>query len=349
MEKTRSGIPMDKMRLGRMGILAGRTAFGALPLQRTEKGEAVRILRKAYDGGIDFYDTARGYSDSEEKVGLALSAVRKRITIATKTHASDGETMHEHLRQSLEKLKTDYIDVYQLHNPPAVPKPGDELYDSLAGLKRGGAVRYIGITCHKLSNAVEAAKSGLYDTVQFPLSYLSSEQELAVAGNCRDASVGLIAMKALSGGLVSSAAAAFAFLRQYDNVLPIWGIQREPELDEFLALEKNPPALTGALQQTIEKDRKELSGVFCRGCGYCQPCPAGIPIWMATRMSLLLRRAPSRNFTTPEWREAMERIEDCTNCGHCRERCPYGIDTPELLKANLKDYREFVEAHKDEL
>lgn len=336
---------MEKMRLGRTGIMACRTAFGVLPLQRTEKAEAVKILRKACDGGIDFYDTARSYSDSEEKIGLALASVRKHIAIATKTPAKDGETMRADLRQSLKMLKTDYIDIYQLHNPPAVPKPGDDLYDSLLDLKQGGAVRFIGISCHKLANAVDAAKSGLYDTVQFPLSYLSSEEDLALAGICGENDVGLIAMKALSGGLVTSAAAAFAFMRQYGNVLPIWGIQRETELDEFLALEKNPPSYSGTLKQIVEKDRKELSGVFCRGCGYCQPCPAGIPVWMAARMSLLLRRAPWRTYTTPEWREAMEKIDNCTGCGHCKAHCPYGIDTPELLKANLKDYREFCKNH----
>ena len=340
---------MEKIRLGRTGIMAGRTAFGALPLQRTERAEAVKILRKACDGGIDFYDTARGYTDSEEKIGLALSSVRRSVTIATKTPARDGAAMREDLRESLRMLKTGYIDIYQLHNPPTVPKPGDDLYDTLAELKRGGAVRFIGISCHKLSNALDAAKSGLYDTVQFPLSYLSSAEELALAEVCRERDAGLIAMKALAGGLVSSARAAFAFLRQYGNVLPIWGIQRESELDEFLALEADPPLFYGELGQIVEKDRRELSGVFCRGCGYCQPCPAGIPIWMAARMSLLLRRAPWRNYTTPAWREAMEKIDDCTGCGHCKEHCPYGLDASVILKENLKDYREFIKDHNDQL
>lgn len=339
---------MEKMRLGRTNIMAGRTAFGVLPLQRTEKGEAVRILRKAYEGGIDFYDTARGYTDSEEKIGLALSGVRKSVAIATKSHAGNGETLREHCLESMRMLKTDYIDLYQLHNPSRVPAPGDELYDGLSALKQSGAVRFIGITCHRLGNAVEAAESGLYDTVQFPLSYLSSEEDLALAGLCRKTDVGLIAMKALSGGLVSSAAASFAFLRRYGNILPIWGVQRECELDEFLALEKNPPELEGELMRIVEKDRAELSGAFCRGCGYCQPCPAGIPIFMAARISLMLKRAPWRQFVTPEWRAAMERIEDCTSCGHCRQHCPYGLDTPELLKDNLKEYREFIRTHGDD-
>jgi aryl-alcohol dehydrogenase-like predicted oxidoreductase len=339
---------MEKMKLGGTGILAGRTAFGALPLQRTEKDEAIKILRRAYEGGVDFYDTARGYTDSEEKIGLALSDVRKSITIATKTSARDGEAMRVHLAESMKMLKTDYIDLYQLHNPPAVPKPGDDLYDSLAALKKSGAARFIGISCHKLENAVEAARSGLYDTVQFPLSYMSNNEDLGVIEVCRQCGVGLIAMKALCGGIVSSAAAAFAFLRQYGNVLPIWGVQRMGELEEFLAFEKNPPALGGALMKSIEKDKAELTGIYCRGCGYCLPCPAEIPIHLAARMTQLLVRSPWRNFMSSEWRGQMEKIENCTNCGHCRAHCPYGIDTPALLRANLKFHREFWEEHKGE-
>lgn len=337
---------MEKMRLGRTNIMANRTAFGVLPLQRTEQGEAVKILKRAYEGGIDFYDTARAYSDSEEKIGLALADVRKNITIATKSHAQSSEGLREHLGESLKMLRTDYIDVYQLHNPAKVPAPGDELYDSLAALKQSGAVRFIGITCHRLGNALEAARSGNYDTVQFPLSYLSTDEDMGVVDACRDNDVGLIAMKALSGGLITSAPAAMAFLQLYDNVLPIWGIQHMHELEEFLALSANPPRLEGPLPGIIASDRKELSGAFCRGCGYCQPCPAGIPIFMAARISLLLRRAPWQQFMSEEWEQAMGRIDECTGCGHCTAHCPYGLDTPELLRANLKDYREFYEEHK---
>ncbi len=340
---------METMRLGRTGITVCRTAFGALPLQRTETQEAVRILQKAFESGIQFFDTARGYSDSEQKIGLALSSVRRQITIATKSTAQDKETLHKHLAESLKMLRTDYIDVYQLHNPATVPLPGDELYEQMRMLKQSGAIRFIGVTCHRLDNALLAARSGHYDTVQYPLSYLSSAEDLQLANACEENDVGLIAMKALSGGLITSAPAAFSFLRQYGNVLPIWGIQRMEELMEFLALEQNPPVLGGKLQEIIDHDRKELSGSFCRGCGYCQPCPAGIPIFTAARISLLLRRAPYQQFLTEQCQQAMETVEECTGCGHCTSHCPYGLDTPSLLRANLKDYREFVKQHAAEM
>jgi predicted aldo/keto reductase-like oxidoreductase len=152
-------------------------------------------------------------------------------------------------------------------------------------------------------------------------------------------------MKAMSGGLIRRPDAAFAFLRQYPNVLPIWGVQRESELDEFLAYENDPPALDDAMRALIETERTELSGDFCRGCGYCQPCPAGIPIATAARLSLLMARAPYADYLTDDFREQMERIEECTECGHCRSNCPYGLDTPALLRRNLEEYRAFRARH----
>lgn len=338
---------MDTTRLGRTSLVVSRTGFGALPIQRIGTEEAGRLLCKAFDAGINFFDTARGYSDSEEKIGFALSSVREEIVIATKSSVSDRKTLMNHVRVSLEKLKTDYIDIFQLHNPPTIPDPEDKdsAYNACLELREKGVIRFIGISNHRREVARQAITSGLFDTLQFPLSYLSSEDDLDLIEACREADVGVIAMKALSGGIVPNARAAFAFLRQYPNVVPIWGIQRESELEEFLALEAVPPPLDDAIQNVIDKDRSELAGNFCRACGYCQPCPADIPISAAARMYQLLRRLPSQNFLTKDWQEKMERISDCTECGQCRERCPYDLDTPNLLKKQLVDYRIFVAKH----
>lgn len=339
---------MDSMILGRAGLKISRTGFGALPIQRVSFEEAGKLLLKAYENGIDFFDTARAYSDSEEKIGNSLSGIRKNIVIATKTFASDAKGLYEQLETSLGNIKTDYIDIYQLHNPESLPQPHDAsgLYDALLDVKKRGLVRFIGLTSHRLDVALQAAASGLYDTVQFPLSYLSSKEDLKLIEACSKSDTGLIAMKALSGGLITNAVPAFAYLRQFENVIPIWGIQRESELDEFISLERNPPILDAEMMRLINQDKEELTGSFCRSCGYCMPCPAGIPISNAARMSLLLRRAPYKNFITDEWRDKMELIEGCIECGQCRKRCPYGLDTPELLRLNLEDYREFYKSHK---
>ncbi|MDP4181611.1 MAG: aldo/keto reductase [Bacillota bacterium] len=338
---------MEKTRLGRTNLLVSRTAFGALPIQRVSFDEAKKLLVKAYDNGINFFDTARAYSDSEEKLGYALSDVRKDIILATKTFAKDKQSLFSNLETSLSNLKTDYIDIYQLHNPEELPDPHDPegVYKGLMEAKEKGLIRFVGITCHRLDNALEAVCSGLYDTVQFPLSYISSEKELSIIDECIKHDIGLIAMKALSGGLITNAACAFAFLRMYKNVTPIWGIQRESELDEFLALEKNPPQMSEEMWDYIKKDRNQLSGNFCRGCGYCMPCPAQINIPIAARMSLLLRRAPYQQFITEKGKEGMELINKCVDCGQCKTKCPYKLDTPRILKDMLKDYLEFYRSH----
>lgn len=306
---------------------------------------AKRILRRAYEGGITFFDTARGYSDSEAKLGAALADVRDEIVLATKSSgATDRASLLRLLEISLEMLRTDHVDLLQLHNPAALPDPGDpdSLYAGLVEARAAGKTRFIGITNHKLETALAAARSGLYDTVQFPLSAISSAQDLTLVDVCREHDVGLIAMKALSGGLITNARLAFAALRPYTHLVPIWGIQRESELEEFLALEANPPELDDALRQDLERERVELSGEFCRGCGYCLPCPADIPIPMAARMAYLIRRSPSAPLLTAEWQERMQRINNCIDCGHCRDHCPYELDTPALLKRMLADYETFA-------
>ena len=334
---------MQTVRLGKTNLTVSKNGFGALPVQRVGMDDAVRLLRKAYDGGINYFDTARFYTDSEEKIGLALSDVRENIVISTKTMRTDVEGFWRELEESLTLLKTDYIDIYQFHNPPFCPKPGDGtgLYEAMLEAKRLGKIRHIGITSHKLTIAEEAVRSGLYETLQFPFSYLASEKEEALVRLCEEMDVGFICMKALAGGLITRSEAAYAFLRDYP-VAPIWGIQRERELDEFLAYNENPPIMTDEIRAYIEKEREELKGDFCRGCGYCMPCPVGIQINNAARMSLMIRRAPVDAQLSEASQAMMKKIEDCINCGKCKSMCPYGLDTPNLLKKNYEDYKTFL-------
>lgn len=335
---------MTTVTLGSTGITVNRNGFGALPVQRVSVEEAGRLLRKAFENGIRFFDTARSYSDSEMKIGLALSDVREQLYIATKTPSTTVEGFWKDLETSLSLLKTDYIDVYQFHNPAFCPKPGDGtgLYEAMLEAKAQGKIRHIGITNHRLAVAEEAVNSGLYETLQFPFSYLASEKDEALVKLCAEKNVGFICMKALSGGLITRGDAAYAYLAQFSNTLPIWGIQRESELDEFLRYNDDPPRMTEALKSFIEAERVSLAGDFCRGCGYCMPCPAGIEINQCARMSLLLRRSPAAGWLTPAWQEKMEKIEGCLHCGQCMKRCPYGLQTPDLLRRNLEDYRTFL-------
>lgn len=338
---------MRTVTLGNTGITVNKNGFGALPIQRISEEKAVYLLQKAYAHGVNFYDTARFYTDSEEKIGAAFEGMRDKIYIASKTMTTKVDEFWEQLETTLKNLRTDYLDIYQFHNPAFCPKPGDGtgLYEAMLEAKEQGKIRHIGITNHRLAVAEEAIESGLYETLQFPFSYLSSEKELALVEKCKKAGMGFIAMKALAGGLINNSKAAYAFMLQHDTVLPIWGIQRERELDEFLSYQENEPVIE-EVQPIIEADLKELQGEFCRGCGYCMPCPVGIEINNCARMSLMIRRAPSEAQLTEEMQVKMKKIEECLHCGKCAAKCPFGLDTPTLLEKNYQDYKEIL-AGKD--
>lgn len=335
---------MRQITLGSTGITVPQNAFGALPIQRVSTEMAVKLLRRAYEGGMRFFDTARAYSDSEVKVGEAFDGMREKVFIATKTGAKTPEEVRAQVETSLKNLRTDYIDIYQFHCADQCYRPGDGtgMYECMEELKKEGKIRHIGITAHKLYIAEEAVESGLYETLQYPFSYLSSEKEIALVKKCKEANMGFIAMKGLAGGLINRSEAAMAFMSQFDNALPIWGIQKEKELEEWLSYMAETPTMNEELTAYIEKGQKELTGEFCRGCGYCMPCPAGIMINQCARMSLMLRRAPSKAWLTPQMQAEMKKIEVCLHCNQCMKKCPYELNTPELLKKNYEDYKKVL-------
>ena len=334
---------MKQITLGRTGITVPQNAFGALPIQRVDLPTAVGLLRRAYEGGMRFFDTARAYSDSEEKIGAAFAGMREKVYIATKTQAKNAEDFWKDLHTSLRMLKTDYVDLYQLHCVPKCFRPGDGsgLYEAMLEAKAQGLIRHIGITTHLIGVAEEIVASGLYETLQFPFSYISSERDIALVRACEAAGMGFIAMKGLAGGLLTNADACMAFVSQFE-ALPIWGVQRTEELEQWLSFFEKTPAMTDDLLAVIEADQKALAGNFCRGCGYCAPCTVGIVINQCARMSQMVRRAPSAAWLSPHWQAEMEKIDDCVDCGLCMTRCPYGLEIPTLLRKNLADYRSIL-------
>ncbi|MDR2841696.1 MAG: aldo/keto reductase [Spirochaetaceae bacterium] len=329
--------------LGRTGITVNKNGFGALPVQRRTMAESQQILRAAFDAGINYFDTARSYTDSEEKLGRALCDVRKKIIIATKTHSANVKDFNTHLETSLNLLKTDYIDIYQFHNPANYPRPDDGigLYEAALKAKQDGKIRFIGLTNHRLHTAREGIESGLYDTLQFPFSYISGEKEEALISLCEEKNVGFIAMKALCGGLLNDIDSACAWMNTQKSVLPIWGIQHLSEVSALVNATKNTSP-NAEQTKRIEKDRKELKGDFCRSCGYCMPCPHNIQIHNCARMSFLLRRSPQAQWLTQDWQNEMAKIKECEHCDACKKKCPYGLDTPALLEKNYKDYLTFL-------
>ncbi len=339
---------MQSITLGSTGITVLQNAFGALPIQRVDFETAKSILLRAYEGGIRFFDTARAYSDSEEKIGYAFgdrwSEMRDNIYIATKTAAKTPEAFWADLEQSLKLLKTDYIDIYQFHCVGQCYRPGDGtgMYECMLEAKAQGKIRHIGVTAHKIEIAHECVESGLYETIQYPFSYLAAEREIELTKAAKAHNMGFIAMKGLAGGLINHSDAVMAFMTQFDNVLPIWGVQKLEELEEWLSYFENTPAMTPEMQAYIASEQKELMGEFCRGCGYCMPCPQGIMINQCARMSLMLRRAPSEAWLGEDMQAEMKKIETCIHCNQCVGRCPYHLDTPTLLQKNYEDYQKVL-------
>ena len=334
---------MKQIVLGKTGITTPQNAFGALPVQRVDMNMAVKLLRRAYEGGMTFFDTARAYSDSEEKLGEAFDGMRDKIFISSKTQAKTPEKFWSDLETTLKNLRTDYLDIFQFHCAGVCYRPGDGtgMYEAMVEAKKQGKIRHIGITAHLIGVAEDIVKSGLYETLQFPFSYLANEREIKLVEDTEKAGMGFIAMKGLAGGLLTNSKACMAFMSQY-NALPIWGIQREEELEEWLSFFNEDIEMTDEIAAFIEEDQKSLQGDFCRGCGYCMPCSVGIQINNCARMSQLIRRAPSANFLGEEWQGLMGKIEDCIDCGLCKSKCPYGLDTPNLLRKNLADYKDIL-------
>lgn len=330
------------MKLGKTNLEVNKNGFGALPIQRRNYAESIEILKTAYDNGIDFYDTARFYTDSESKLGCAFEDVRENIYIASKTGMESVEEFWRDLETSLKELKTDYLDLYQFHNISFCPKEEDDLYKAMIKAKQEGKINHIGITTHKITIAHESLDSGLYETLQYPFSYLSGAEELQLVEKCRQLDVGFIAMKAMGGGLLKQSKTSYAYINQFDNVLPIWGIQRLSELEEFLSY-PNDLLLDDETKKIIENDKKELGDNFCRGCGYCMPCPEDINISLCARMSLWIRRFPTEPNLDEKTQEIMKKTLDCIECYECVDNCPYELDIPELLKENYDDYIDVLE------
>ena len=330
------------MRLGKTNLNVNKNGFGALPIQRRNKKDSIEILKTAYDNGIDFYDTARFYTDSEKKLGLALEDVREDIYIASKTGMETVEEFWKDLETSLKELKTDYLDLYQFHNISFCPKKDDELYKAMLEAKEQKLINHIGITTHKITIANEALDTGIYETLQYPFSYLSGTEELKLIEKCRKLDVGFLAMKAMGGGLLKNSKASFAYINQFSNVLPIWGIQKLSELNEFLSYDETT-VLDDELKKAIENDKNELGDNFCRGCGYCMPCPEDINISLCCRMSLWIRRFPTEPNMDEKTQEIMKKTLECMECYACVDKCPYELDIPELLKENYEDYMNVLE------
>jgi hypothetical protein len=324
--------------------------FGGIPIIPLAKNEAVAIVKYCFDLGITFFDTANMYLTSEEKIGTALEAVRDKVVIATKTTQRDANGAAAHIDASLKQLKTDWIDIYQFHNVSNQEALQQILapqgaYEAACKARDAGKIRFIGISSHSISTAMQALKTGLFQTLQFPFNFIENDPVNELFPLARQNDVGIIAMKPLGGGILERADLCFGFLQQHPHVVPIPGIRAKKEADQIVEFYRNSKPLSKADLKEMENIRSALGKKFCHRCEYCMPCEQGVQI-----PSVLIFQSAAKRLS-PEgvsaWlAKAMESVAECIECGQCEEKCPYNLPIADLLKENLTLFKE-IEETKD--
>jgi predicted aldo/keto reductase-like oxidoreductase len=320
---------VEKFRLGKTGLMVTKLGFGGIPIQRLTEDGAVEVVRRCIDLGINFLDTANGYTTSEERIGKAVKGKRDKVFIATKTGARDPQGAREHLELSLKRLQTDYIDIYQFHgvstpeHMKAVLEGG--IYEVAEEAKKAGKIRHISVTSHSMDIAKELVKTDRFETLMFPFNFITSEPAEELLPLCRRHDVGLIAMKPMAGGMLDNATIAFKYLLQFPDVLPLVGIEKVEEIEEVAALVEGPHEMTEAEAIEMQKMIDELGTRFCRRCDYCQPCTQGIPISMVMTSRSFFKRMPPERFFGGMMDGALGKAAECVECGECESRCPYNL------------------------
>ena len=341
---------MEKVRLGKTNMMVSKLGFGGIPIQRVSEDTAIKIVRKCLELGINFIDTANAYSNSEERIGKAISDMRSDLVIATKTLARTNDEIEKHLKLSLKNLAIDYIDLYQLHSVNDQKTLEDIIapdgpINVITRAKNEGLINHIGISCHSLDVAKQAVVTELFETIMFPFNLITCEAVEELIPLAREYDVGFIAMKPLEGGMLTNIPLALKYLLQFTDVVTIIGIQAEEEVIEVVKIADGPVALTKSDQTEIEKLRQEVGSRFCRRCDYCQPCVQEIPISIAMHYQSIANRMPPTQIFSGFVADAMEKAARCSKCGECEERCPYGLPITEMLE----DYVERYQSYKVEL
>jgi predicted aldo/keto reductase-like oxidoreductase len=334
---------MKTTRLGKTGLEVSQVGFGGIPIQRLTEGEAVRVVQRCLDLGITFLDTANAYTTSEERIGQAIAGRRGQLTIATKTGARDRATALEHLEQSLRSLQTDYVDLWQFHGVSTfedyeqVLGPGGAMEAAQESLQ-ASKVRHIGITSHSMDVALKAVSSGLFETIQFPFNFVTSEPADEVVPLAEENDVGFVAMKPFAGGMLDDANLAIKYLLQFDSVVPDPGIEKPEEIEEIVNIVEGPWELTAGERQALEEFRARVGTRFCRRCEYCQPCPQGVQISTIVNLPSFLKRFPEERLVSGWIADAIESGKDCIECGECEEKCPYHLPIREMIVENMALY-----------
>ncbi len=330
--------------LGKTGLEISEVGCGCIPIIRLSAAEAVLVLRRAYDRGITLFDTANMYFDSEEKIGLAFDGMRSRLVLATKTLKRDRAGAEADIDLSLQRMRTDYIDLFQIHqlsleSDYQVVTGPDGALEAILRAKQAGKIRHVGVTSHSIEMAVKLVKTGLFSTVQFPFNFIESKPAEELHPAARQEEMGILAMKPFGGGALDNGELCFKFLRQFPDVIPLPGFDALEQVDQIVSLYEIENAVLSEDLAAMDGYRTELGQHFCRRCEYCQPCEQGVMITAAMNYPLVARRM-SDSKAAGFAQMSMESVRNCTECGECVERCPYDLPIPETLKKHLALYEQ---------
>lgn len=327
--------------LGKTGLEINRLGLGGIPIQRVDESDAVKTVRYAVECGVDFIDTARAYTTSEEIIGRALVQTSKQIVVATKSHARTADGIRKDIEISLKNLRREHIDIYQCHYVK-----DQEDYEKIIG--RGGALEgmcrardegligHIGFTTHSLDMADRILDDDVFETVMVCFSFLEPKAKEKVIPKAINKHVAVIAMKPFSGGAIDNARLALKYVLAQSGIVPIPGVETQDLFDENWAVFSEDFQLTTAERQAIDEIRTRYDKSFCRRCDYCQPCTEDIPIQLVLGIRYAVKRFGDRFLLTGWGQDAVNKARKCTECGECMTRCPYELPIPELIQANLK-------------
>lgn len=335
---------MEYRILGRTGLKVSRMGFGGIPIQRIDPQGTRALMLRLREEGINYIDTARGYTVSESYLGEALEGIRGDFILATKSMSRTKEAMAKDIDISLGNLRTDYIDLYQLHNPSVaqleqVVAPGGAL-EALQEAKAAGKIGHIGLTAHSLEVFTMGLEMPWVETIMFPYNIVES-QGIDLIAKCAEKGIGFIDMKPLAGGAIEDATLALRYVCANDNVtITIPGMAELAELDQNLAAVNDTTPLTDADFARMDAIRKELGTHFCRRCNYCAPCTVGISIPSCFLFQGYLQRYGLADWAKGRYAAMSIKASACIGCGACEGRCPYSLPIRDMLKKVAQDFGE---------
>lgn len=335
---------MEYVTLGKTGLRVSRMGLGGIPIQRIDAKGTKILLHKLAEQGVNYIDTARGYTVSEEYLGYALEGIRDKFVIATKSMARTRESMAADIEKSLHNLRTDYIDLYQVHNPSMEQLDqvlgADGALEALQEAKAAGKIGHIGLTAHSTEVFQRALDLDWVETIMFPYNIVESQGEELIA-QCKEKNIGFIDMKPLAGGAIENGTLAMRYICANKNVtIVIPGMAEEKEIEENINACLDPVPLSEQELKEIETVRQQLGTNFCRRCNYCAPCSVGISIPNVFLFAGYLNRYGLGDWAKDRYSSLAVKASACIECGACETRCPYHLPIREMMKECAQQFGE---------